>query len=126
MEAIEAARTHALSVLAERAPAVSAALAQLPAEIAASVPGVLAVSDFLLDALCRDEALFAALRSRAGDRFAGAPIALPSLPPLPPPAAASAEAEAQFMAALRRWRRAEFARIAWRDLAGWGSLAGTL
>src|ERR1700728_3033773 len=123
MEAIEAARTHALSVLAERAPAVSAALAQLPAEIAASVPGVLAVSDFLLDALCRDEALFAALRSRAGDRFAGAPIALPSLPP---PAAASAEAEAQFMAALRRWRRAEFARIAWRDLAGWASLAETL
>ena len=26
------------------------------------------------------------------------------------------------MAALRRWRRAEFARIAWRDLAGWASL----
>src|SRR6202034_145443 len=123
MEAIEAARTHALSVLAERAPAVSAALAQLPAEIAASVPGVLAVSDFLLDALCRDEALFAALRSRAADRFAGAPIALPLLPP---PAAASAEAEAQFMAALRRWRRAEFARIAWRDLAGWASVTETL
>jgi glutamate-ammonia-ligase adenylyltransferase len=30
------------------------------------------------------------------------------------------------MAALRRWRRAEFARIAWRDLAGWASLAETL
>ena len=116
MEAIEAARTHALSVLAERAPAVSAALAQLPEEIAASVPGVLAASDFLLDALCRDEDLFAALLSRADQRFAGAPIALPALPPLPavsPEVAAGLEpagVERQFMAALRRWRRAEFAR----------------
>ncbi|MGC2463331.1 MAG: bifunctional [glutamate--ammonia ligase]-adenylyl-L-tyrosine phosphorylase/[glutamate--ammonia-ligase] adenylyltransferase [Steroidobacteraceae bacterium] len=132
MEAIEAARTHALSVLAERAPAVSAALAQLPEEIAASVPGVLAASDFLLDALCRDEDLFAALLSRADQRFAGAPIALPALPPLPsvsPEVAAGLEpagVERQFMAALRRWRRAEFARIAWRDLAGWASLAETL
>ena len=30
------------------------------------------------------------------------------------------------MAALRRWRRAEFARIAWRDLAGWAELDETL
>jgi glutamate-ammonia-ligase adenylyltransferase len=129
MEAIEAARTRALSVLAERAPAVSAALAQLPGEIAASAPGVLAASDFLLDALCRDEGLFATLLSRAAERFAGAPIALPALPPplpLPSPPAAGAELEAQFMAGLRRWRRAEFARIAWRDLAGWASLAETL
>ena len=27
---------------------------------------------------------------------------------------------------LRRWRRAEFARIAWRDLAGWADLDETL
>ena len=27
---------------------------------------------------------------------------------------------------LRRWRRAELARIAWRDLAGWASLAETI
>ena len=134
MEAIEAARTHALSVLAERAPVVSAALAQLPGDIAASLPGVLAASEFLLDALCRDEELIAALLSRAGERFAGAPIALPPLPPVPllpsPPSLPSVgvgtEVEAQFMAALRRWRRAEFARIAWRDLAGWASLAETL
>ncbi|MFI4869942.1 MAG: bifunctional [glutamate--ammonia ligase]-adenylyl-L-tyrosine phosphorylase/[glutamate--ammonia-ligase] adenylyltransferase, partial [Steroidobacterales bacterium] len=133
MEAIEAARNHALSVLAERAPAVAAALARLPPEIAPSVPAVLSASDFLLDALCRDEELIATLLSRADQRFAGAPMALPSLPP--PPAAPSsglqaqaepAGAETQFMAALRRWRRAEFARIAWRDLAGWASLAETL
>ncbi len=30
------------------------------------------------------------------------------------------------MAALRRWRRAEFVRIAWRDLAQWASLDETL
>ncbi len=125
MEAIEAARHRALSVLAERTPAVAAALARLPPEIAASVPGVLSASDFLLDALCRDEELVATLLSRAGQRFAGAPIAPPTLPP-PPAAAEAAGAEAQFMAALRRWRRAEFARIAWRDLAGWASLDETM
>jgi glutamine synthetase adenylyltransferase len=119
MEAIEAARTRAMSVLAERAPAVCAALSQLPADIAASLPGVLAVSDFLLDALCRDEALIATLASRAGERFAGAPIALPALPVPPSAPAANAPLEAPFMAALRRWRRGEFARIAWRDLRTW-------
>ena len=61
MEAIEAARHRALSVLAERTPAVAAALARLPPEIAASVPGVLSASDFLLDALCRDAELVATL-----------------------------------------------------------------
>jgi glutamate-ammonia-ligase adenylyltransferase len=129
---LAAARTHASSVLAERAPAVAAALAQLPQAIVASAPAVLAASDFLLDALCRDPDLIAALGSRAAQRFAGAPIALPSLPASPSsPAnadtgAGHAAVEAQFMAALRRWRRAEFSRIAWRDLAGWASLAETL
>src|SRR5579863_1932984 len=127
MKSIEAARTHALSVLAERAPPVAAALLQLPPDIAPRVPDVLAASDFLLDALCRDPELFAALLGRAEQRFAGAPMALPALPPLSPlPPLAPAEVEAQFMAALRRWRRAEFARIAWRDLAGWAGLGETL
>src|ERR1700686_1640522 len=115
MEAIESARTHALSVLAERAPAVATALAQLPEAIAASAPAVLTASDFLLDALCRDEDLFAVLLGRADARFAGAPIALPPLPPPPPttwPAGAAAVGpdpsgeEAQFMARPARWVRA--------------------
>ena len=63
-----AAGTLASSVLAERAPAVAAALAQLPQDIVASAPAVLAASDFLLDALCRDPDLIAALGSRAGQR----------------------------------------------------------
>jgi len=119
MEATDPARTHALAVLAERAPAVAAALAQLAGEILASAPAVLAASDFVLDALCRDPALLAALASRAGQRFAGAALA-------PPPLPAEAAGEPAFMAALRRWRRAEFTRIAWRDLAGWASLDETL
>jgi glutamate-ammonia-ligase adenylyltransferase len=129
MEAIESARTHVLSLLAERAPAVAAALAQLPQDIVASAPAVLAASDFVLDALCRDPGLVAALAGRAEQRFAGAPLALPPLPaalPAAPAAATAMAAEASFMAALRRWRRAEFARIAWRDLAGWAGLAETL
>ena len=129
---LAAARTLASSVLAERAPAVATALAQLPRDIVASAPAVLAASDFLLDALCRDPDLIAALASRADQHFAGAPIALPSLPasassPADPDTGADhAALETQFMAALRRWRRAEFSRIAWRDLAGWASLAETL
>lgn len=40
--------------------------------------------------------------------------------------AADARDEADFMARLRRWRRREMVRIAWRDLAGWAPLAHTL
>jgi [glutamine synthetase] adenylyltransferase / [glutamine synthetase]-adenylyl-L-tyrosine phosphorylase len=34
--------------------------------------------------------------------------------------------EAEFLARLRRWRRYEFVRIAWRDLSGWADLPATL
>ncbi|HEY1724853.1 MAG TPA: bifunctional [glutamate--ammonia ligase]-adenylyl-L-tyrosine phosphorylase/[glutamate--ammonia-ligase] adenylyltransferase [Steroidobacteraceae bacterium] len=121
MESIEAARAYAWSMLAERAPAAAAALDRMPAEVRASARAVLAASDFLLDALCRDPGLVDALLERAPERFAGA-----ALPPPAAPADLSAAAEAQFMAELRRWRRAEFARICWRDLAGWAALSETL
>ena len=71
MEAIEAAQMRALAVLAERAPAVATALAGLPADIVAAAPAVLAASEFLLDALCRDDELIKVLASRAAERFAG-------------------------------------------------------
>ena len=32
----------------------------------------------------------------------------------------------EFSAQLRRWRRYEFTRIAWRDLAGWADVPETL
>src|ERR1700683_5612563 len=117
MQAIEASRQRAVSVLAERAPATAASLAQLPPVIRDSAPAVLAASDFVLDALARDDTLIATLQARGQELFAGAPIALPSI---------EGQSEDQFMAQLRRWRRAEFVRIAWRDLAGWAELDETL
>jgi glutamate-ammonia-ligase adenylyltransferase len=117
MAVIEAARQRAVSLLAERSPTTAAALNEFPAVIRDSAPAVLAASDFVLDALARDETLIVALAERADRLFADAPM------PLPTPEATCDE---QFMANLRRWRRAEFTRIAWRDLAGWADLDETL
>jgi [glutamine synthetase] adenylyltransferase / [glutamine synthetase]-adenylyl-L-tyrosine phosphorylase len=117
MEHIESARRIAVSVLAERAPAVATALQQLADPIRMAAPAVLAASDFVLDALVRDPTLIETLALRSDELFAGAPIALPG---------ADETSEEVFMARLRRWRRAEFARIAWRDLAGWAEIDETL
>jgi glutamate-ammonia-ligase adenylyltransferase len=117
MQAIEASRQRAVSVLAERAPQTAARLAQLPAVIRDSAPAVLAASDFVLDALVRDHTLIETLHARAQALFADAPIAPPGV---------EGQSEDQFMAQLRGWRRAEFVRIAWRDLAGWAELDETL
>ncbi|MFI4895283.1 MAG: bifunctional [glutamate--ammonia ligase]-adenylyl-L-tyrosine phosphorylase/[glutamate--ammonia-ligase] adenylyltransferase [Steroidobacterales bacterium] len=132
MNAVEAAQRRALSILAERAPSVAAALSSAPDALAASAPAVLASSEFVLDALCRDPQAWEALLSRRRERLAGERLAGAALP-LPPPPAAPApgepmglEQEARFMTELRRWRRAEFARIAWRDLAQWATLDETL
>jgi glutamate-ammonia-ligase adenylyltransferase len=108
-----------LAALRERAPEAAALFAAIGGALADSLPAVLAGSDFVLGALARDPALCAALCARAPERLAGAPLPLPPLPTLPAD-------EAQFMAQLRRWRRAEFTRIAWRDLAGWAALDETL
>jgi glutamate-ammonia-ligase adenylyltransferase len=43
-----------------------------------------------------------------------------------PGSAAPVVPEAEFLATLRRWRKREMVRIAWRDLAGWASLEETL
>jgi [glutamine synthetase] adenylyltransferase / [glutamine synthetase]-adenylyl-L-tyrosine phosphorylase len=127
MEAVEAAQARALSMLAERAPELAAGLRSGRSALAASAPAVLAASDFVLDALCRDPALWPALEARSAQRLAGESLPLPSLPSAPAAdAAADSEQQAHFMAALRRWRRAEFTRIAWRDLAQWASLDQTL
>jgi [glutamine synthetase] adenylyltransferase / [glutamine synthetase]-adenylyl-L-tyrosine phosphorylase len=117
MEWIEGARQHAIALLTERSPAVAAALQQLPEAIRSGAAAVLASSDFVLDALARDPELIHTLQQRSGELFAGESIALPPLDGL---------SEELFMQRLRRWRRAEFARIAWRDLAGWADLDETL
>ncbi|MGA2562560.1 MAG: bifunctional [glutamate--ammonia ligase]-adenylyl-L-tyrosine phosphorylase/[glutamate--ammonia-ligase] adenylyltransferase [Steroidobacteraceae bacterium] len=126
-QGLEAALAHAWCALAERAPAVAAALRGPPNTLSASAPAVLTASEFVLDALCRDPKLWPALLARAGERLAGEPLALPQLPPAGPDMHGSHSAgEAVFMAELRRWRRAEFTRIAWRDIAQWASLDETL
>ena len=116
MDAVAAAQARAFAILAERAPTVHAALATGPAQLAASAPVVLGASEFVLDALCRDPALWELLRARAGERLVGEPLPLPQL------ATFGVAEEELCLAALRRWRRAEYARIAWRDLAGWATL----
>ena len=77
-----------------------------------------ASSDFVADALVRDEQLLPLLLARSSQQFAG-PLALQITGWVDGD-------ESKFMADLRRWRRAELTRIAWRDLAGWASLAQTL
>jgi glutamate-ammonia-ligase adenylyltransferase len=123
-----------LERLRERASQAAALLEQTgPLRDTAGL--VLASSDFILDALARDPSLSEGLAGRAHERLCGAPWPLPaSLQPFAQPATvgvagasvAELASEAQFMAALRRWRGAELVRIAWRDLAGWANLNETL
>jgi glutamate-ammonia-ligase adenylyltransferase len=88
------------------------------------VPLVFAGSDFVAHLCTRDEKLLPALlvqqdlqrRLAPSDFRSRAPS--PVLDPAPP--------EAEVLAALRRWRRHEMVRIAWRDLAGWADLTETL
>jgi glutamate-ammonia-ligase adenylyltransferase len=83
----------------------------LPDVAATTVRRVLAASDFVAAALLADAALVAAPDRPDPDPFA---------------AAALLSEEAQFAAELRRTRRRELARIAWRDLAGIAETAATL
>jgi len=103
-------------------PGVRAALAQAPAPLRASLARVFAASDFVADSCTREPALLATLLS-GGEltrRLAPAELAARA------PALGATVAEAQAQRALRRWRRHELVRIAWRDLAGWADLAETL
>jgi len=104
--------------------AARTALGNAPAAIRDSIQAVFAGQRFrgaILRARC---AVLASLisgrdlqrRLAAADFAARAPL----LPPDP------ATPEAHFQGELRRWRRRELTRIAWRDLAGWADLGETL
>jgi len=104
--------------------AARTALANAPAAIRDSIQAVFAASDFAAQACARDAQCFASLVS-GGDlqrRLSAADFAARA-PLLPPD---SATPEAHFQGELRRWRRRELTRIAWRDLAGWADLGETL
>ncbi|HSY46015.1 MAG TPA: bifunctional [glutamate--ammonia ligase]-adenylyl-L-tyrosine phosphorylase/[glutamate--ammonia-ligase] adenylyltransferase [Steroidobacteraceae bacterium] len=101
-----------------------AALDAAPAAVRDSLGAVLAMSDFVAHACSRDRQMLAELLASgelqqpltAADYARRAPLL----------AAEPAGSEAQALAQLRRWRRRELTRIAWRDLAGWGDLTATL
>ena len=89
-----------------------------------SLAGVFAASDFVAHSCARDPLLLARLvasgdleRCLPGAAYAARVAAL---------FADATSVEAEVMARLRRWRRYEFIRIAWRDLAGWADVPETL
>jgi glutamate-ammonia-ligase adenylyltransferase len=88
------------------------------------VPVVFAGSDFVAQLCTRDEKLLPGLlvQQDLQRRLVAADFRnrAPSLPSDSPPS------DAEVLAALRRWRRHEMVRIAWRDLAGWADLTETL
>ncbi|MBW4052786.1 MAG: bifunctional [glutamate--ammonia ligase]-adenylyl-L-tyrosine phosphorylase/[glutamate--ammonia-ligase] adenylyltransferase [Proteobacteria bacterium] len=93
----------------------------LPLPVRDSLPRVCAASDFVAQACVRDGDLLTDLigpygltrRAAPGDVAARAPPA-------------GSGSDAQMMVALRRWRRREMVRIAWRELAGWAQVEETL
>ncbi len=95
--------------------------AALPAAIQDEMPRVLACSTFIAESLAREPDWLASaagelLRARAPGEIEAAALQLVE---------ANAE-EAQFMAELRRLRRHELVRIAWRDLSGRAALKEVL
>ncbi|HTX24641.1 MAG TPA: bifunctional [glutamate--ammonia ligase]-adenylyl-L-tyrosine phosphorylase/[glutamate--ammonia-ligase] adenylyltransferase [Steroidobacteraceae bacterium] len=90
-----------------------------------SLDRVFAASDFVRQSCARDPALLAALAS-SGDLSPGRLARESVLARAPRWLPEALPSEEPFMTALRRWRRREMVRIAWRDLAGWADLAETL
>jgi [glutamine synthetase] adenylyltransferase / [glutamine synthetase]-adenylyl-L-tyrosine phosphorylase len=119
--ALESLVERALDAVAADAGA-RAALAAGSARVRESLPRVFACSDFLAQSCARDPQLLVSLltggdleRPLADGELRARVAALPAQP-----------AEPLAQQSLRRWRRRELARIAWRDLAGWADLAETL
>jgi glutamate-ammonia-ligase adenylyltransferase len=95
----------------------------LPPEVAEQLPHVFAASEFVADAATREPGLIGGLahagelaRARNAGELDGLAAAL----------ASAQSGESAFMDALRRLRRRELVRIAWRDLAGTATLAETM
>ncbi|HKT71506.1 MAG TPA: bifunctional [glutamate--ammonia ligase]-adenylyl-L-tyrosine phosphorylase/[glutamate--ammonia-ligase] adenylyltransferase [Steroidobacteraceae bacterium] len=98
----------------------AAALGSAPAAVRDSLSRVLACSDFVAQALAQEPQLFAGIapdlqRPLAAEEFVSRAPSWEANAP-----------DAVVLADLRRWRRRELVRIAWRDLAGWADLETTL
>jgi glutamate-ammonia-ligase adenylyltransferase len=113
------------TALAEGAPQ-TAALIATDAGLAAAAARALCASDFVARLLTRDDALLPSLhasgaleRSRSREDYRALVSAIT-------PAQVTAADEVVFMAQLRRLRKQEMLRIAWRDLAGRAPLEETL
>jgi glutamate-ammonia-ligase adenylyltransferase len=104
-------------------PAARAALAQAPSRVRDSMRGVFAGSDFVARSCARDAQLLESLIT-SGDLER--PISCEEFGRRAPAPPADLPPDAQVQSALRRWRRHELVRIAWRDLAGWAPLSETL
>jgi len=115
---------HVERVLGELGEAARAALAAAPPVVSDSIAQVFASSDFLAHACARDAQLLPQLIESGDLERALSGVDYGSRAPLLDLKAAAGEAHAQ--KEMRRWRRRELARIAWRDLAGWASLTETL
>jgi glutamate-ammonia-ligase adenylyltransferase len=102
----------------------AATVASASIRVRESLAQVCAASDFIARAVNTDPTLLPALIESGDLERTLAPHDFAARAPLVPNAPQGAEAE--WMAELRRWRRREFVRIAWRDLASWASLAETL
>jgi len=101
--------------------AVPGRLDSLPPPIRDSLPLVFAASDFVAQACARDADLLTDLIGRYGVTSRSLPGDFTARAPAP-----AAGADADMLSALRRWRRREMVRIAWRALAGWAEVEETL
>ena len=92
-----------------------------------SAPRVGAASGFVAEACARDPSLLASLVDSGDLETPAPPDAVGYLSARAPswPVGAQPD-EPELMAALRRWRTREMVRIAWRDLAGFATIAETL
>lgn len=114
---LDACVQRSVMALDTAAPGLRATLAP---QVATSLPRVFAASDFVADSCARDAALLPDLLAHFGLERALEPAEAARR--APPPALS----EARMLAALRRWRRRELVRIAWRALAGWADVEETL
>jgi [glutamine synthetase] adenylyltransferase / [glutamine synthetase]-adenylyl-L-tyrosine phosphorylase len=102
----------------------AAALVSASAKVRDALARVWDASDFVARAVSTDPTLLPGLIADGDlERSLSAPDFAARAPPAP---AAGAVAEADWMGQLRRWRRREFVRVAWRDLACWADLTETL